>query len=86
MAVVAGDLAAGRPGRRTAQRLPVRTQDAFAAAGGAGGEEDVGEVVGTHGGGAGIGGRLVLRVGAATDELVPRAVVETRTAFYGRAT
>src|SRR5271170_7967233 len=46
VAVVAGDLAAGRPRRRTGQRLPVRTQYAFAAAGGAGGEEDVGEVVG----------------------------------------
>ena len=46
VAVVAGDLAAGGPRRRAGQRLPVRTQHAFAAAGGAGGEQDVGDVVG----------------------------------------
>ena len=61
VAVVAGDLAAGRPRRRTGQRLPVRAQHAFAAAGGAGGEQDVGDVVGPDRGGAGIGGCEIRR-------------------------
>ena len=52
VAVVAGDLAARGPRRRADERLPVRAQHALAAAGGAGREEDVGDVVGRDGCGA----------------------------------
>ena len=75
VAVVAGDLAARRPRRRAGQRLPVRAQHTFAAAGGAGGEQDVGEVVGVYRGGAGIGGAQGCTAGAARHEVVPRPVV-----------
>ena len=69
VAVVAGDLAARRPRRGRVERLPVCAQHALAAAGGAGGEQDVGDVVGRDGGGAGVDRG---EIGAARDELVPR--------------
>ncbi len=72
VAVVAGDLAAGRPRGRPGQRLPVRAQHAFAAAGGAGGEQDVGQVVGSDRGRSRVGRR---QVGPRADKLVPRSVV-----------
>ncbi len=53
VAVGAGDLSARRPRRRRVERLPVRAQRALAAAGGAGGEQDVGDVVGLDRRGAG---------------------------------
>jgi hypothetical protein len=52
VAVIAGDLAVGGPRHRGRERLPVRAQHTFAAAGGAGGEQDVADVVGHDGGGA----------------------------------
>ena len=70
--VGAGHLTARGPRRRRRQRLPVRAQHALAAAGGAGREQDVRDVVGCYGGGSRIGSR---KVGPAGDELVPGAVV-----------
>ena len=62
VAVVAGDLAALGPCRRAGQRLPMRAQRALAAAGGAGREEDVGDVVGLDRRGANFDGTRGLRV------------------------
>ena len=75
VAVVAGDLAVGGPRRRARQRLPVRAQHTFAAAGGAGGEQDVADVVGRDGGGAGDDRGCAFRSEPALDELVPGSVV-----------
>lgn len=52
VAVLPGDLAELTPDPRDADGLPMRGAGALAAAGGAGGEEDVGEVVGGDCGGA----------------------------------
>ena len=73
VAVVAGDLADGRPCRRAGQRLPVGAQHAFAAAGGAGGEQDVGEVFGPDRRGPRVGRS---DIGAAAYKVVPRSVVD----------
>ncbi len=73
VAVVAGDLPVGGPGCRGRQRLPVRAQHAFAAAGGAGGEQDVADVLGCDGGGTGCDG--IQGPGTRGDELVPGPVV-----------
>ena len=75
IAVCTGHLAVRSPRRRARQRLPVRAQHAFAAAGGSGGEQDVADVAGFDGGGARdhrIGGPRLRTVG---DEVVPRPVV-----------
>ena len=75
VAVVAGDLAALGPRRRAGQRLPMRAQRALAAAGGAGGEQDVGDVVGLDRRGARVDGLEGSGFLAARDELVPGSVV-----------
>ena len=72
VAVGAGDLPARRPRRGRVQRLPVCAQRALAAARRAGGEQDVGNVVGPDRGRAAVD-RIQVR--AAGDELVPGAVV-----------
>ena len=76
VAVGAGELAARRPRGGCVERLPVRAQHALAAAGGAGGEQDVGDVVGRDGGGAGVDRG---EIGSAGDELVPGAVGRRRS-------
>ena len=73
VAVGAGDLPARRPRRGRVERLPVCAQHALAAAGGAGREQDVGDVVGLRR--RRRGARPRRRSVAAGDELVPGAVV-----------
>src|SRR6476620_10010760 len=75
VAVVAGDLAALGPCRRAGQRLPMRAQRALAAAGGAGREENVGDVVGLDRRGANFNGLEGSGFLAPRDELVPGSVV-----------
>ena len=76
VAVGAGELTAGRPGRGRVEGLPVRAQHALAAAGGAGGEEDVGDVVGRDGRGARVGGVEIGSARATNSSHVPSSVVD----------
>ena len=73
IAVGSSHLAARRPRGRRRERLPVRTQHTLAATGGAGGEQDVGDVVGAYCGRAGI--HLRQRNSHPGHELVPGAVI-----------
>ena len=80
VAVGAGDLPARRPRRGRVQRLPVRAQRALAAAGGAGGEQDVGDVVGFDRGGTGIDGIEIGARRATNSSQVPSSLsIGTRT-------
>ncbi|SKU05069.1 Uncharacterised protein [Mycobacteroides abscessus subsp. abscessus] len=72
--IVFGELAVGGPGQRSRQRLAVHAQHALAATGGAGGEEDVADVFGTHGGLACVDVPVADAI-PVRDERVPAGVV-----------
>ena len=75
--VGAGYLAACRPCRGGRQRLAVRTQHALASSGGAGGEQDVGDVVRAHPSRPGV--HLCRRNLRPGHELVPVSVIGIET-------